>query len=146
LPYLGRRHYLQILQIPGPTNVPERVLRAMARPTIDHRGPEFGRLCLELLEGIRAIFKTKGSVIIFPASGSGAWESALGLARLAGKVFRIGHLGDFNDLMLAGTLSGVEMGIELAGVPHKKGGVQAAVDVLTQAAKGMTLHAAPALG
>jgi alanine-glyoxylate transaminase/serine-glyoxylate transaminase/serine-pyruvate transaminase len=401
LPYSSGRHFLQI---PGPTNVPERVLRAMARPTIDHRGPEFGRLGLELLAGIRAIFKTKGSVIIFPTSGSGAWEAALvntlspgdkvlmfetgqfsflwqemavklgfdvtylqsdwrhgvdaaaieaelredaqhkikavgvvhnetstgvasnvaavrkamdraghpalllvdtisslgsidyrhdewgvdvaiggsqkglmlppgmsfnaigekalaaaktsrmpksywdwqamlaankngffpytpatnllfglrealqmlqeegldnvfarhrrhgeatrravqtwglevlclnpaeysssstsvllpaghnadefrklvletfnmslgnGLARLAGKVFRIGHLGDFNDLMLAGTLSGVEMGLELAGIPHKKGGVQAALEVLTQAAKGMTLDAAPARG
>jgi alanine-glyoxylate transaminase / serine-glyoxylate transaminase / serine-pyruvate transaminase len=401
LPYSSGRHFLQI---PGPTNVPERVLRAMVRPTIDHRGPEFARLGLELLAGIKAIFKTNGSVIIFPTSGSGAWEAALvntlspgdkvlmfetgqfsflwqemagklgfdvtylqsdwrrgvdaaaieaqlredtqhkikavgvvhnetstgvasnvaavrkaldraghpalllvdtisslgsidyrhdewgvdvaiggsqkglmlppgmsfnaisekalaaartsrmpksywdwqpmlaankggffpytpatnllfglrealqmlqeegldnvfarhrrhgeatrravqtwglevlclnpaeysssstsvllpaghnadefrkvvleafnmslgnGLARLAGKVFRIGHLGDFNDLMLAGTLSGVEMGLELAGVPHKKGGVQAALDVLAQAAKGMTLDAAETRG
>ena len=399
--YQSGRHFLQI---PGPTNVPERVLRAMARPTIDHRGPEFGRLGLEVLEGIKAIFKTRGPVVIFPTSGSGAWEASLvntlnpgdkvlmfetgqfsflwqemagklgfdvtylqsdwrrgvdaaaieaqlredtqhkikavgvvhnetstgvasnvaavrkamdraghpalllvdtisslgsieyrhdewgvdvaiggsqkglmlppgmsfnaisekalaaaktsrmpksywdwqsmlaankngffpytpatnllfglrealqmlqeegldnvfarhrrhgeatrravqtwglevlclnpaeysssstsvllpaghnadefrktvleafnmslgnGLARLAGKVFRIGHLGDFNDLMLAGTLSGVEMGLELAGIPHKKGGVQAALDVLAQAAKGMTLDAAPARG
>lgn len=54
-----------------------------------------------------------------------------GLGRLAGKVFRIGHLGDFNDLMLAGTLSGVEMGLKLAGVPHRTGGVQAALDALS---------------
>ena len=53
-----------------------------------------------------------------------------GLGRLAGRVFRIGHLGDFNDLMLAGTLSGVEMGLKLAGVPHQRGGVQAALDYL----------------
>jgi alanine-glyoxylate transaminase/serine-glyoxylate transaminase/serine-pyruvate transaminase len=53
-----------------------------------------------------------------------------GLSKVAGKVFRIGHLGDFNDLMLAGTLAGVEMGLALAGVPHKKGGVQAALDYL----------------
>ena len=51
-----------------------------------------------------------------------------GLSKLAGKVFRIGHLGSFNDLMLAGTLSGVEMGLRLAGVPHKDGGVSAALD------------------
>jgi len=56
-----------------------------------------------------------------------------GLSRLAGKVFRIGHLGDFNDLMLAGTLCGVEMGLALAGVPHRKGGVQAALDHLARA-------------
>ena len=68
------RHFLQI---PGPTNVPERVLRAMARPTIDHRGPEFGLLTLEILEGLKEVFKTSGRIVIFPASGSGAWEAAL---------------------------------------------------------------------
>jgi len=68
------RHFLQI---PGPTNVPERVLRAMARPTIDHRGPEFGLLTLEILEGLKDVFKTSGRIVIFPASGSGAWEAAL---------------------------------------------------------------------
>lgn len=74
MPHPSGRHFLQI---PGPTNVPERVLRAMSRPTIDHRGPEFGRLGLELLSAIKEVFKTKGTVIIFPTSGSGAWESAL---------------------------------------------------------------------
>jgi alanine-glyoxylate transaminase/serine-glyoxylate transaminase/serine-pyruvate transaminase len=59
-----------------------------------------------------------------------------GLGKLAGKVFRIGHLGHFNDLMLAGTLSGVEMGLELAGVPHRKGGVAAALAYLTERARG----------
>jgi alanine-glyoxylate transaminase/serine-glyoxylate transaminase/serine-pyruvate transaminase len=59
-----------------------------------------------------------------------------GLGQLAGKDFRIGHLGHFNDLMLAGTLSGVEMGLELAGVPHRKGGVAAALDYLTERARG----------
>ena len=58
-----------------------------------------------------------------------------GLAKLKGKVFRIGHLGDFNDLTLAGTLAGVEMGLELAGVPHKKGGVLAALDYLASQAR-----------
>lgn len=57
-----------------------------------------------------------------------------GLSKLAGKVFRIGHLGNFNDLMLAGTLCGVEMGLELAGVPHRKGGVSAALAYLTEQA------------
>jgi alanine-glyoxylate transaminase/serine-glyoxylate transaminase/serine-pyruvate transaminase len=68
------RHFLQI---PGPTNVPDRVLRAIDHPTIDHRGPEFKALGLEVLEGIRAIFKTKQPVVIYPASGTGAWEAAL---------------------------------------------------------------------
>ena len=65
-----------------------------------------------------------------------------GLGRLAGKVFRIGHLGDFNDLMLAGTLSGVEMGLQLAGVPASRGGVQAALDYLTQTATTQGVGAA----
>ena len=66
-----------------------------------------------------------------------AYDMSLGqgLGKLAKKVFRIGHLGDFNYLMLMGTLSGVEMGLELAGVPHQKGGARAAMDVLTQAAR-----------
>src|SRR6185369_17578168 len=68
------RHFLQI---PGPTNIPDRVLRAMSRITIDHRGPEFSRLTLEILEGLKEIFKTTGSIVIFPASGSGAWEAAV---------------------------------------------------------------------
>jgi len=68
------RHFLQI---PGPTNVPDRVLRAMDRPTIDHRGPEFAQLGKSVLEGMRAVFKTKGAVVIYPASGTGAWEAAL---------------------------------------------------------------------
>jgi alanine-glyoxylate transaminase / serine-glyoxylate transaminase / serine-pyruvate transaminase len=72
--YRSGRHFLQI---PGPTNVPDRVLRAMARPTIDHRGPEFAALALEVLEGIKEVFRTSGQVIIFPSSGSGAWEAAL---------------------------------------------------------------------
>lgn len=66
-----------ILQIPGPTNVPDRILRAIDRPVIDHRGPEFAQLGFEVLEGIRSIFKTTGPVIIYPGSGSGAWEAAI---------------------------------------------------------------------
>src|SRR3989441_613415 len=300
------RHFLQI---PGPTNVPDRVLRAIDRPVIDHRGPEFAKLGMEVLENIRPIFQTTGPVIIYPGSGTGAWEAAIvntispgdrvlmfetghfsllwrqlaerfgihveyvpgnwrsgaaaaeleshlasdqqhtfkavmvvhnetstgvtsriseirramnnvhhpallivdtisslastdyrhdewevdvtiagsqkglmlppgisfnavcenpreysssvtvafmpkghdadqlrnvilenfdmsigaGLSKLTGKVFRIGHLGSFNDLMLAGTLSGIEMGLRLAGVPHKEGGVTAALESLVQA-------------
>jgi alanine-glyoxylate transaminase/serine-glyoxylate transaminase/serine-pyruvate transaminase len=65
------------LQIPGPTNVPDRVLRAMARPVVDHRGPEFSRLSLEILEALRPIFGTSGPVIIFPSSATGGCEAAL---------------------------------------------------------------------
>jgi alanine-glyoxylate transaminase/serine-glyoxylate transaminase/serine-pyruvate transaminase len=68
------RHFLQI---PGPTNVPDRVLRAIDNATIDHRGPEFGALGRRVLEGIKPIFGTKADVVIYPASGTGAWEAAL---------------------------------------------------------------------
>jgi alanine-glyoxylate transaminase/serine-glyoxylate transaminase/serine-pyruvate transaminase len=68
------RHFLQI---PGPTNVPDRVLRAMDQAVIDHRGPDFAKLAGEILEAIRPIFQTSGPVIIFPSSGTGACEAAL---------------------------------------------------------------------
>jgi alanine-glyoxylate transaminase / serine-glyoxylate transaminase / serine-pyruvate transaminase len=68
------RHFLQI---PGPSPVPDRILRAMSLPTIDHRGPEFGALGRRVLAGIREVFKTQHPVIIYPASGTGAWEAAL---------------------------------------------------------------------
>jgi len=72
--YQSGRHFLQI---PGPTNVPDRILRAMAKPTIDHRGPEFAQLTQEVLKGLKQIFKTSGTVVIYPSSGTGAWEAAL---------------------------------------------------------------------
>ena len=68
------RHFLQI---PGPTNVPDRVLRAIDGPTIDHRGPEFASLGLEVLAGLREVFRTSGPVVVYPSSGTGAWEAAL---------------------------------------------------------------------
>jgi alanine-glyoxylate transaminase / serine-glyoxylate transaminase / serine-pyruvate transaminase len=68
------RHFLQI---PGPTNVPDRVLRAIDQPTIDHRGPEFGALGKAVIAGMKRVFQTRGDVVIYPASGTGAWEAAL---------------------------------------------------------------------
>lgn len=68
------RHFLQI---PGPTNVPDRVLRAMDGPVIDHRSAEFSHLAIEVLEGLREIFKTTSPVVIYPSSGTGAWEAAI---------------------------------------------------------------------
>ena len=72
--YRAGRHFLQI---PGPTNVPDRVLRAIDFPTMDHRGPEFADLGKAVLEGMKRVFKTAGRVVIYPASGTGAWEAAL---------------------------------------------------------------------
>ncbi len=74
---MGGKSGRHFLQIPGPTNVPDRVLRAMARPTIDHRGPDFARLAREVIEGLRPVFQTAGAVVIYPSSGTGAWEAAL---------------------------------------------------------------------
>jgi alanine-glyoxylate transaminase / serine-glyoxylate transaminase / serine-pyruvate transaminase len=85
------RHFLQI---PGPSPVPDRILRAMSLPTIDHRGPEFGALGLKVLAGIQEIFRTRHPVAIYPASGTGAWEAALTNTLSAGDhvlMFETGH-------------------------------------------------------
>src|SRR5256885_14972738 len=85
------KHFLQIR---GPTNVPDRVLRAIDRPTIDHRGPEFAKLTVAALETLKSVFQTKGAVVMFPASGTGAWEAALVNTLSAGDkvlMFETGH-------------------------------------------------------
>jgi alanine-glyoxylate transaminase / serine-glyoxylate transaminase / serine-pyruvate transaminase len=74
VPHRAGRHFLQI---PGPTPIPDRILRAIDRQVIDHRGPEFGALGRDVLENIKSIFKTTQPVIIYPSSGTGAWEAAL---------------------------------------------------------------------
>jgi len=89
------RHFLQI---PGPTNVPDRVLRAIDRPTIDHRGPEFQALGKEVLEGMKRIFKTKHPVVIYPASGTGAWEAALVNTLSPGDKVLMSETGHFASL------------------------------------------------
>ncbi len=89
--YRAGRHFLQI---PGPTNVPDRVLRAMDLPTIDHRGPEFADLTKEVLAGLRTVFGTTGAAVVFPSSGTGAWEAALVNTLSAGDrvlMFETGH-------------------------------------------------------
>ncbi len=73
----ARRAGRHFLQIPGPSNVPDRILRAIDMPTIDHRGPDFQRLAQDVLAGLKGVFRTKGPVIIYPGSGTGAWEAAL---------------------------------------------------------------------
>lgn len=89
------RHFLQI---PGPTNVPDRVLRAMDRPVLDHRGQEFAELGKEVLEGVRTIFQTRGPVVIFPASGTGAWEAAIVNTLNAGDRVLMFETGHFSSL------------------------------------------------
>lgn len=94
-PARSGRHFLQI---PGPSNVPDRVLRAMDRPTIDHRGPDFARLAGEIFEGIRPVFGTQGPVIIFPSSGTGAWEAAIVNTLRAGDRVLMFETGQFASL------------------------------------------------
>ena len=72
-----RRAGRHFLQIPGPSSVPDRVLRAIDYPTMDHRSPEFGDLGHKAIEAMKSVFKTSNPVIIYPASGTGAWEAAL---------------------------------------------------------------------
>ena len=74
MPHKSGRHFLQI---PGPTNVPDRVLRALSQPTMDHRGPEFAKLAREVLTGVQGVFMTTSPVVIYPGSGTGAWEASL---------------------------------------------------------------------
>src|ERR1041385_1124128 len=88
---MSGRHFLQI---PGPTNVPDRVLRAIAQPTIDHRGRRFAELACTVLEQLKQIFQTGGPVVIYPSSGTGAWEAALVNTLSPGDrvlMFDIGH-------------------------------------------------------
>jgi alanine-glyoxylate transaminase/serine-glyoxylate transaminase/serine-pyruvate transaminase len=93
--YQSGRHFLQI---PGPTNVPERVLRAISAPTIDHRGGAFGRFSSELLENVRAVFQTSSPVVIYPSSGTGAWEAALVNTLSPGDKVLMFELGQFSTL------------------------------------------------
>jgi alanine-glyoxylate transaminase / serine-glyoxylate transaminase / serine-pyruvate transaminase len=90
----ARRSGRHFLQIPGPTNVPDRVLRAIDAPTIDHRGPEFARLGVEVLGGLQRVLQTEGPVAVYPSSGTGAWEAALVNTLSAGDrvlAFETGH-------------------------------------------------------
>ncbi|MEV5894232.1 pyridoxal-phosphate-dependent aminotransferase family protein [Nonomuraea fuscirosea] len=89
------RHFLQI---PGPTNVPDRVLRAIAQPTIDHRGPAFARLAGELLERLKVVFATSGPVVVYPSSGTGAWEAALVNTLSPGEKVLAFETGHFSSL------------------------------------------------
>jgi alanine-glyoxylate transaminase/serine-glyoxylate transaminase/serine-pyruvate transaminase len=110
-PRVAGRHFLQI---PGPSPVPERILSAIARQTIDHRGPDFGKLGLRVLDGMRTIFRTKGHVVIYPASGTGAWEAALANTLSPGdKVLMVetGHFATLWKTMAA------KLGVEATFIP-----------------------------
>jgi alanine-glyoxylate transaminase/serine-glyoxylate transaminase/serine-pyruvate transaminase len=137
----GLREALQMLREEGLPNVFARHARhaEATRRAVRAWG-------LEILCAVPEEYSNSLTAVIMPSGHDAdvlrklileAFDMSLGtgLGRLAGKVFRVGHLGDFNDLALAGTLSGIEMGLALAGVPHKKGGVLAALEQLTESAR-----------
>ncbi|MGV3656255.1 MAG: pyridoxal-phosphate-dependent aminotransferase family protein [Noviherbaspirillum sp.] len=118
------RHFLQI---PGPSPVPDRILRAVSYPTIDHRGPEFGALGLKILEGVRKIFKTEQPVIIYPSSGTGAWEAALSNTLSPGDAVLMFETGHFASLWKK-VAENLGIQPEFLGLPGAEGwrrGVQA---------------------
>jgi alanine-glyoxylate transaminase / serine-glyoxylate transaminase / serine-pyruvate transaminase len=118
------RHFLQI---PGPSPVPDRILRAMSYPTIDHRGPEFGALGRKVLADIKKIFKTEQPVIIYPASGTGAWEAALANTLSPGDSVLMYETGHFATLWkkMAEALGLKPEFLGLPGIEGWRRGVQA---------------------
>jgi alanine-glyoxylate transaminase / serine-glyoxylate transaminase / serine-pyruvate transaminase len=131
------RHFLQI---PGPTNVPDRVLRAIDRPTIDHRGPEFAALAKEVLAGLQRVFRTRQPVIVYPASGTGAWEAALANTLSPGDRVLMFETGHFATLWLE---MARRLGLEVDFVPGdwRHGVDPAAVEQKLRADSGQRIRA-----
>ncbi|MCO5064271.1 MAG: aminotransferase class V-fold PLP-dependent enzyme [Rhizobiaceae bacterium] len=136
-----RRPGRHFLQIPGPTNTPPRVLAAMARPTIDHRGPEFAQLFRDLLRDIRRVFQTQSPVIIFPASGTGAWEAALVNTLSPGDKVLMAETGHFAMLWMA-LASRLGLEPELAAGDWRSG---ASVEGIAERLRGDAGHAIKAV-
>jgi alanine-glyoxylate transaminase/serine-glyoxylate transaminase/serine-pyruvate transaminase len=133
------------LAIPGPSPVPDRILRAMSMPTIDHRGPEFGPLGLKVLTDIKKIFKTQHPVIIYPASGTGAWEAALANTLSAGDHVIMFETGQFATLWkkVADRLGIKSEFLGLPGMDGWRRGVQA--DLIEARLKADTAHSIKAV-
>ncbi|MBF6991584.1 alanine--glyoxylate aminotransferase family protein [Cupriavidus sp. IK-TO18] len=136
------RHFLQI---PGPSPVPDRILRAISYPTIDHRGPEFGALGLKVLDGIKKIFKTEHPVVIYPASGTGAWEAALSNTLSPGDTVLMFETGHFATLWkkMAENLGIRPEFLGLPGVEGWRHGVQA--DMIEARLRADSAHAIKAV-
>ncbi len=136
------RHFLQI---PGPSPVPERILRAISSPTIDHRGPEFGALGKKVLADVQKIFKTRHPVMIYPASGTGAWEAALCNVLNTGDHVLMYETGHFAFLWnkLANQLGLKSEVINLPGLEGWRHGVRA--DLIEQRLKADTGHSIKAV-
>jgi len=137
------RHFLQI---PGPSPVPDRILRAMSLPTIDHRGPEFARLGLKVINGLQQVFRTRHPVAIYPASGTGAWEAALANTMSPGDAVLMFETGHFATLWQKMALRlGLQPeflsvpGVDATGLPNGwRRGVQA--DLIEQRLRNDAAH------
>jgi alanine-glyoxylate transaminase/serine-glyoxylate transaminase/serine-pyruvate transaminase len=131
------RHFLQI---PGPTNVPDRVLRAIDMPTMDHRGPGFAELGHEVLDGLGEVFKTAQPVVIYPASGTGAWEAALVNTLSPGDKVLMFETGHFATLWhrMAGRLG---LQVELVGTDWRRGADPAIVEARLKEDRAKTIKA-----
>jgi alanine-glyoxylate transaminase/serine-glyoxylate transaminase/serine-pyruvate transaminase len=135
--YHAGRHYLQI---PGPTNVPDQVLRALARPTIDHRGPEFSRLTAEVLAGLQRVLHTAGPVVMYPSSGTGAWEAALVNTLSPGDPILMFETGHFATLW-KGLAERLGLVVEFVPGDWRRGVDPAAVEARLSADRGRTIKA-----
>jgi len=141
------RHFLQI---PGPSPVPDRILRAMSLPTIDHRGPEFGVLGLKVLSQVRQIFQTQHPVIIYPASGTGAWEAALCNVTSPGDHLLMYETGHFASLWIK-MAKRLGLNPEVVAMPGEEGGVPTSwrhgvqADLIEARLKADTQHAIKAV-
>jgi alanine-glyoxylate transaminase/serine-glyoxylate transaminase/serine-pyruvate transaminase len=131
------RHFLQI---PGPTNVPDRVLRAIDYPTMDHRGPKFGQLGLEIIDGLKHVFQTQQPVVIYPASGTGAWEAALVNCFSPGDKLLMVETGHFASLWqkMAGKLG---LQVELIATDWRRGADPATVEAKLKEDKAHAIKA-----
>src|SRR5207249_7001023 len=128
------------LQIPGPTNVPDRVLRALSTPTIDHRGSEFAAIARDAIAGLRQVFQTAGAVAMFPSSGTGAWEAALVNTLSPGDAVLMFETGHFASLWkrMAERLGLEPQFLGLPGIEGWRRGVQA--DLIEQRLQADSAH------
>ncbi|MBS0531672.1 MAG: aminotransferase class V-fold PLP-dependent enzyme [Proteobacteria bacterium] len=131
------RHFLQI---PGPTNVPDRVLRAMDMPTLDHRGPEFAVLGHAVLSGVQRIFRTKQPVIIYPSSGTGAWEAAIVNTLSPGDKVLMAETGQFAMLWL-GIADKFKLDVDMLSTDWRRGAPLDQIEARLKADRDHTIKA-----
>ena len=131
------RHFLQI---PGPTNIPDRVLRAMDMPTLDHRGAEFAELGFAVFSGMQRIFRTKQPVIIFPSSGTGAWEACIVNTLSPGDKVLLAETGQF-AVLWKGIAQKFKLDLEFLPTDWRRGADVAEIEARLAADKAHKIKA-----